>query len=169
MCDSWYDSFHNFLSDMGCRPSKRHSIDRIDNDRGYYKENCRWATQKEQCRNTRKNVMVEYMGETLCISEWAERLNMNADTLSRRIRVEKMSAKDAFFTPLNAKRNNKHQRPVFVFKDGVFFERYDSSTLCAIALKISREWVDRCIRKGTTTNDGYFLTKLNTQAPTKPV
>lgn len=51
VCDSWYDSFDAFYSDMGEPPTKYHSIDRIDNRKGYYKENCRWATPVEQVFN----------------------------------------------------------------------------------------------------------------------
>lgn len=52
ICDRW-ESFHLFIEDMGRRPSFSHSIDRIDNDKGYYKDNCRWATPKEQVLNRR--------------------------------------------------------------------------------------------------------------------
>lgn len=54
VCDRWSESFVNFLEDMGDKPTKKHSLDRIDNDKGYYKENCRWITQNYQNLNKRK-------------------------------------------------------------------------------------------------------------------
>jgi len=54
VCDEWYNSFETFYKDMGPRPSKNHSIDRIDSEKGYSKENCRWATKSEQVINTKK-------------------------------------------------------------------------------------------------------------------
>lgn len=53
VCDRWRESFNNFLEDMGARPSPKHSIDRIDGDKGYSKENCRWATASVQSANRR--------------------------------------------------------------------------------------------------------------------
>jgi hypothetical protein len=55
VCDEWLNSVEAFARDMGLPPSPRHSLDRINNDLGYYKENCRWATATEQSRN-RRNV-----------------------------------------------------------------------------------------------------------------
>ena len=53
VCDEWRDSFINFLNDMGEAP-KGLTIDRIDGSKGYYKDNCKWATKSEQSYNRRK-------------------------------------------------------------------------------------------------------------------
>lgn len=70
MCKRWFNSFPNFLEDMGEKPSKKHSIDRIDNDGDYCPENCRWATRKEQNNNTRKSIFITIEGKTKTIKEW---------------------------------------------------------------------------------------------------
>lgn len=58
VCDRW-DDFWNFVADMGEKPTKEHSIDRIDTNGNYEPSNCRWATSKEQNRNRRDNVLTQ--------------------------------------------------------------------------------------------------------------
>lgn len=77
VCDRWFNSFDNFLLDMGVRPSTKHSLDRIDNSGGYSPENCRWATWVEQARNRTNNVYVNYNGEVYKLVELCELLGVN--------------------------------------------------------------------------------------------
>lgn len=72
VCDLWREDFSNFFEDMGRKPSKEYSIDRIDNNGNYEPGNCRWATRKEQNRNTRQNRFFEINGVVKCLSEWVE-------------------------------------------------------------------------------------------------
>lgn len=84
VCERW-NNFENFYYDMGKRPSKKHSIDRIDNEKGYYKENCRWATCLEQNNNRRSSVYIEYNGERKTISQWERELGFSRGTITRRL------------------------------------------------------------------------------------
>ena len=86
VCERW-DSVVNFLSDMGHPPSKKHSLDRIDNNGNYEPFNCRWATTKEQKRNMRITVHLTAFGETLPRADWADRLNLNVSTIIHRQRA----------------------------------------------------------------------------------
>jgi hypothetical protein len=59
VCERWLLSFADFIADMGPRPSTNLEIDRIDNDGNYEPGNVRWATRKQQTRNTRQTVLTE--------------------------------------------------------------------------------------------------------------
>ena len=85
VCEEWRQSFEIFLQDMGEPPSPTHTIERIDNDGPYSPTNCRWATRKEQARNTRRNVLYTYQGECLTLAEWAEKVNKPYKVLHHRI------------------------------------------------------------------------------------
>lgn len=87
ICKSWL-RFERFYKDMGERPDKK-TIDRIDNSKGYYKENCRWASAKEQINNTCVNHLVLYRGKHITLSGLADIANklygIKTDTFRKRI------------------------------------------------------------------------------------
>ncbi len=86
VCDRWRESYSNFREDMGERPEGL-SLERKDNDKGYSPDNCRWATAKEQARNTRRTRFITFRGETRALTEWAERLNLNDKKLRYQLSV----------------------------------------------------------------------------------
>lgn len=85
VCDRWENSFENFYTDMGPRPSELHSIERENNDGNYEPNNCFWKTDKEQSNNRRSNHFVEYDGRKLTISQLADLKGLKYSTVAQRI------------------------------------------------------------------------------------
>lgn len=81
----WFD-FRNFIADVGLRPSPELTLERLDNERGYYKENIAWRTRLEQSRNRRNRLRLTFNGETKILSEWAESTGIKLHTLLNRVR-----------------------------------------------------------------------------------
>ncbi len=94
VCARWRDSFDAFRTDVGPRPSDKHQIDRIDNGGDYEPTNVRWATAKEQARNRRSNVFIEWRGQRKTIAEWAESYGITRQAL--RSRLAATAAGDVF-------------------------------------------------------------------------
>jgi hypothetical protein len=107
VCDEW-KRFENFMSDMGQRPSLGHTIDRLDNSKGYSKENCRWATKAEQTRNRSISRKLTVKGETKTLGEWAEQYGMLYGTLQDRI-YSGWAHEDAVLTPIGKRRPSKNE------------------------------------------------------------
>lgn len=106
VCDRWLNKkngFKNFLKDMGECP-KGYQIDRIDNNKGYYKSNCRWTTSKINNRNRRNNHLLVMDGIEKCISEWAELTGIKKVTIRRRIKAG-WSVEKTLTTPIAEKYN----------------------------------------------------------------
>jgi hypothetical protein len=100
VCARWLESFENFFADMGPCPSKTHSVDRKDNNSGYFcgkpecpdcgplhrEPNCRWATPTEQARNTRRNRLIEFQGRTQTIAGWSSETGLTMNCIGWRLK-----------------------------------------------------------------------------------
>lgn len=84
VCDEW-SSFACFLSDMGSRP-EGHCLDRIDNDKGYSKDNCRWASYQLSGENKRSTRYLTFRGETKSIAGWSRVLGIDHAALRHRLK-----------------------------------------------------------------------------------
>lgn len=84
VCPEW-DDFTTFYRDLGPRPSPQHSLDRIDNDGPYCKDNCRWTTDTTQARNRRSSRTLTWRGETRSVPDWAEVVGLPWKTIHHRL------------------------------------------------------------------------------------
>lgn len=99
VCDEWhndYDTFYKWAIENGYELGLW--IERIDNDGNYCPENCKWATRKEQMRNTRRTKYITYKGETHSLAEWCENLNLYYPTINSRLN-KGWSIEKSFETP----------------------------------------------------------------------
>lgn len=101
VCKEWSgdNGLANFIRDMKEKPGQFHSIDRIDNDRGYSKDNCRWVTRDIQNKNTRKNIHIEYDGRIAVARDWDRISGFSGGTVRRRI-VKGWTIEEALTTPV---------------------------------------------------------------------
>lgn len=100
LCKQWnddYKKFYNWSINNGY--SDELSIDRIDNNKGYSPDNCRWVNAKTQINNTRKNHKLTYKGETRTLAEWADKAGINYGAFKGRI-YRGWSIEQAIKTPL---------------------------------------------------------------------
>lgn len=97
ICARW-DSFPNFLSDMGPTWKRGLWLDRKDNNGNYEPDNCAWKTPKQQGRNRRDNLLITICGVTKCVSEWCEYLGISHNTVCWKQWHKKMPALSAIAT-----------------------------------------------------------------------
>jgi hypothetical protein len=96
VCHEW-DNFNNFYADMGECPQYM-TIDRIDNNKGYSKENCQWATRTEQQNNRNVCRFITWNGETHTITEWSRKTGIHHNTITERF--NKGWQLDQVFSPI---------------------------------------------------------------------
>ncbi len=109
----WKD-FNSFKKDMfkayerhvNKHGEKKTQIDRINFDKNYYKENCRWRTPQQQSNNKSNNVLITFKNKTKTIAEWSRETGISYSVLYRRYR-EDWTANKLLNTPINIKKRNK--------------------------------------------------------------
>jgi hypothetical protein len=99
ICDRWLASFDNLLSDMGLRPDGM-TLERVDNSKGYSKENCIWASRAAQSVNTRSVRKITWQGETLSVADWERRFGWKGGTLKARFNALGYTVEEAMTKPV---------------------------------------------------------------------
>ena len=85
VCSSWRNNFSQFVEDVGAKPGKEFSLDRIDNTKGYEPGNVKWSTASEQAHNRCNNNFITFNGETKVVRDWGKQFGFKTGTLETRI------------------------------------------------------------------------------------
>lgn len=148
---AWKD-FKNFLRDMGVKPDPKMELDRIDNDKNYCKENCKWSTKREQTRNrggARATRLYTYDGKTMCIKDWADYVGISKTSMRKRLNngwpLEKA------FSP------EKHDKPDFYTYDGKTMSLKEWSEY----LGVKKVTLDSRLRAGYSLDKIFTSEKFN--------
>ncbi len=104
-----FPDFAKFFAEVGPRPSDKHSLDRINNAKGYEPGNVRWATMTAQCRNKGNNRMLTYQGKSQCMADWAEELGLPYSALKMRLRSG-WSTEKALSAPVKRRQKSSPSR-----------------------------------------------------------
>lgn len=109
VCQRWRDNFGDFLADVGRKPTKRHSLDRIDSSGNYEPGNCRWATWNEQARNRSNNRRIVFRGREMTLVEAAEVAGIPYKTVKGRLQ-HKWTVDEALSVPVDQMKVNAARR-----------------------------------------------------------
>lgn len=145
VCKEWRHSFDRFYADMGPRPSKDHSLDRINNDGNYEPGNCRWATRIEQLSNRSVTMFAEVDGAMVPVSELARQAGMKYETLAMRLKLG-WSIEDAMKRPV------ENKKP----KHSVFGKLMTASEIQK-EYGVDRQRFNRRIRQGMTADQAILI------------
>ena len=145
VCTRW-DSFQDFVVDVGPRPPgvgeggrALYSLDRIDNDGDYKPGNVRWATAKEQGRNSSYNRLLTFGGKTLLLCEWAECTGIQRGTIAARLKAG-VSVRDALTRPVGKPANARRLQFRGQTKTVKGWAKYLGIPLGTITTRLARDW-----------------------------
>ena len=106
VCDEWKDNFESFYNwAIKNNYSEDLTLDRKDYDKGYYPENCRWATQTEQANNKRTNRILEYKNKKYTVSQFIKEFNLDEELTRQRINVYKITNPEELLRPSHYTKN----------------------------------------------------------------
>lgn len=139
MCVEWENSFEQFAVDMGIRPSTKHTVERVDNDAGYFPGNCIWATPDVQAMNKRSTAYVVIDGERMTRRAASKKYGVSEDTIGDRQRrgfPDKECIKKTILRPKATGRRNSRaigaRNSTFVERSG---HRYGCYVLTGVSSK----------------------------------
>jgi hypothetical protein len=102
VCPEWRDSFERFFADVGVRPTSGHTLERVDNDRGYEAGNVRWATRREQAQNRETNRRLTLDGVTRTLAQWPGIVGVKEATIYKRLKLG-WTVEAALSTPVRSR------------------------------------------------------------------
>lgn len=174
VCDEWrkdFVSFYNWAMQNGYEENLE--IDRIDNDKNYSPNNCRWITHQEQQYNKRTNRLIEYNGETKPLKKWTEELNLDYHRVNVRL-LKGWSVEDAFWSDgkshFKKYCNNQHQKkPVSQYDLQMnLIQKYSSIGEAAQATNISFYGISSCCNHKKAQFKG-FVWRFSGEAKDKEI
>jgi len=159
VCEEWHTflPFYNWSLSNGY--AEHLTIDRIDNDKGYSPENCRWITQKENSRNRGCNHLVTFNGQTLCISEWAEKAGITHQAMAERLKSKTWDLQQALTAGKNGrliKQPSFEKAIVQISKDGTIINKWKSITEASKALNIPNSNISRALKNHKYTARDFY-------------
>jgi hypothetical protein len=153
VCDEWKKDFMEFYRWAIANGYKENlTIDRIDVNKGYSPENCRWADMVMQNNNRRDNAFIEYDGKTLTRRQWARELGISPTALDKRIIEYNWTIKRAFTEPVKKKRLRE---PTLCIKNDVVIGEYESASEAARSVGGRPNGVIMCCRGQRKTYRGF--------------
>lgn len=141
---AWEHDFLIFARDVGEPPSDEYSLDRIDNNLGYYKDNVRWALQKQQSNNRYDNIYIEIMNERKTISEWCEFYGVDRHLVGGR------------FAELFSKPQRKNSKCANYTLNGEFIAEYSGVKEAAEKTGLKQGTISKCLSGGNASAGGFL-------------
>jgi hypothetical protein len=145
----WRNSFSQFYKDMGPKPSMAHTLDRIENDKGYCKSNCRWATPLEQSLNKRNNIRISFNNQTMTISQWSQQLGISESVIKKRLVLGYSNEHILSKTNIHSVRNRASDRMI------KYKSKIQSVTQWAKELGIKRNTISARLFRGYSVEKAF--------------